>query len=45
MRHNIVEGEPGSLPWPQWQLLMWLKRVFSRHPDAPPPGPEPEAKE
>ena len=24
MRHGIVEGEPGSMPWGQW----WLRRVI-----------------
>jgi hypothetical protein len=47
MRHNIVEGEPGSLPWPQWQLWRLLRRAFGGPKTVPPPpqpDPEPEKK-
>ena len=32
MQRRIVEGEPGSLPWAQWQLWMWLTRHLRRRP-------------
>lgn len=47
MRHGIVEGEPGSMPWGQW----WLRRVIrdrlrgkprDRRPEAEPGRPESE---
>jgi len=52
MRHGIVEGEPGSMPWGQW----WLRKVIrdrlrgkprDRQPQAEPgrSGSEPAAGE
>jgi hypothetical protein len=45
---RIVEGEPGSLPWPQWGLWMWLRRRLNRTRAAGSPSngqPQPPSQE
>lgn len=46
MRRHIVEGEPGSLPWPQWRLLIAIRGLLERlrDPGDRHPAPSYEAK-
>ena len=30
MRRGIVEGEPGSLPWGEWRLILWVRDHLAR---------------
>lgn len=40
MRHGIVEGEPGSMPWGQW----WLRKVIRGGLRAKPRDRQPESE-
>lgn len=40
VRHDIVEGEPGGIPYHEWKFMMWIRERFSRHLK----GSEPAAK-
>ena len=40
MRHGIVEGEPGSMPWGQW----WLRKLIRHRLRGKPRDQRPEAE-
>lgn len=35
MRHGIVEGEPGSMPYHEWRLMVWIRDRLFGHQNRP----------